>query len=113
MYMAAHELDVGDFGPAAFGTIGGEVFVVEGVAGGAREVGGEYSRGWRWGMDGGLEGVDGLLLEDVAGEEEEGSECEDCVRLVRGDHLGGRGDRHREKGGKRGGEAYRYWKRWQ
>lgn len=29
------------------------------------------------GMDGGLEGADGLLLEDVAGEEEEGCEDED------------------------------------
>jgi len=45
MYMAAHELDVGDFGPAAFGTIGGEVFVVEGVAGGAREVAGSTAGG--------------------------------------------------------------------
>lgn len=37
--------------------------------------------GWRWWgkvrADGGLEGTDGLLLEDVAREEEKGCECED------------------------------------
>lgn len=30
------------------------------------------------GVDDGLEGAHGLLLKDIAGEEEEGCECEDC-----------------------------------
>lgn len=39
-------------------------------------------------MDGGAERADGLLLEDIAGEEEEGRECEDCESV----RLGARGE---------------------
>lgn len=79
--MPSQQLDICDFRPAAFRSVRGEEFVIEGVAWGLAEVFCEdgvcgWNR-WEMGMDGGLEGADGLLLQDVAGEKEEGCEDED------------------------------------
>ena len=77
-----HQLYVCSLGPSAVGPVRGEKLIIEAVAWRRAEVFGEnrICDGWRWWqvwVDSGLEGTDGLLLKDVAGEEKEGCKCKD------------------------------------
>ena len=88
MRVGPEELDVCDFGPSSFWSVGCEVFVVEGMAWRSAEMlreDGVESRYWGGGsfwMYSCLQRADGLLLENVAGEEEQSREYADLTGLA-------------------------------
>ena len=99
--MSSRQLHVCGFRPSTLRSVACEVFIVEAVAWRLAEV---FCENWVcsgnlwWSnlrMNGSLEGVDCLLLEDVAGEEEEKGECGNWRRVIKSNSDGSRNTHQR------------------